>query len=296
MVTRGVKEPLVAILYPPLHINILLASFHTCLITDVLKMSSPGILIPPATGAPASTLPLSSLLKMGLKFKQDNMLWLTWLYCPNHDEYSTEDADADLNSWLLNTRPSVVQKSDGIGWISFAIRGGNRGPKNDPDKAMELWELEETPKNIASLVRIAKESPCLSGKWLIFLKPDGVDQVWQDICLAMARNHFEGDVSSAKVSPRALEDDIDGQNHVICVYTKDFTNRKQCLKVERKLRELGISENLRYKPDLYTHLGIYRNNPWKIKANVYNSNYHHRSKTSQISFSLTSGMKITVIN
>ena len=135
----------------------MLALFNTCLISDVLKMSSPGILTP-ASYRDTRLHPTSAeLFENGCK--QDNKLWLTWLYCPNHDEYSTEDADADLNSWLVNTRPSVVQKLDDIAWISFAIRGGNRGPKNDPDKAMELWELEETPKNIASLVRIAKESP-----------------------------------------------------------------------------------------------------------------------------------------
>ena len=59
--------------------------------------------------------------------------------------------------------------------------------------------------------------------------------------------------------------------HVICVYTEDYTDAEDVMRVERELRSLGITEVLFYKPDIYTHLNIYANNPYYINASVYSS-------------------------
>ena len=59
--------------------------------------------------------------------------------------------------------------------------------------------------------------------------------------------------------------------HLICVYTENYTDIEDVIRVERELRSLGISEVLFYKPDIYTHLNIYANNPYHINASVYTS-------------------------
>ena len=59
--------------------------------------------------------------------------------------------------------------------------------------------------------------------------------------------------------------------HVMCVYTKDFTDQDDVMRVERGLRELGITGVLRYKPDIYTHFNIYHGNKYGIKATIYES-------------------------
>ena len=57
--------------------------------------------------------------------------------------------------------------------------------------------------------------------------------------------------------------------HLICVYTDNYADTDEVMRVERQLRSLGITGVLNYKPDIYTHFDIYVNNQYKIKASVY---------------------------
>lgn len=59
--------------------------------------------------------------------------------------------------------------------------------------------------------------------------------------------------------------------HVISVYTEDFTHEDNVRKVEESLRKDGITEPMTYKLDIYTTLGIYRYNPWRLSPTVYSS-------------------------
>jgi len=59
--------------------------------------------------------------------------------------------------------------------------------------------------------------------------------------------------------------------HLICVYTEDYTDIEDVIRVERELRSLGITEALFYKPDIYTYLNIYSNNRYHLNASVYTS-------------------------
>lgn len=63
-----------------------------------------------------------------------------------------------------------------------------------------------------------------------------------------------------------------GQQHVICVYTDDYTNEADVLRVESALRELGVTGRLSYKPDIYTECGIYYRNAWNLKPTVFTTN------------------------
>ena len=60
-----------------------------------------------------------------------------------------------------------------------------------------------------------------------------------------------------------------GDSHLICVYTDNYTDTDEVMRVEKQLRSLGIGGVLNYKPDIYTHFNIYAKNPYKIKATVY---------------------------
>ena len=61
--------------------------------------------------------------------------------------------------------------------------------------------------------------------------------------------------------------------HVICMYNKIFLDRDQMLESERTIRSLGIKGTLKYKPDVYTYLGVYRRNPWQLNPIIYTSNF-----------------------
>lgn len=79
---------------------------------------------------------------------------------------------------------------------------------------------------------------------------------------------LEGKIWSAKVSPR---DPSSNSRHVICVYNQNFTDEEQVVRLDSAIRAAGVKCVLYYKPDVYTYLGIYRNNRWKLCPTIYES-------------------------
>lgn len=58
-------------------------------------------------------------------------------------------------------------------------------------------------------------------------------------------------------------------SHLICVYTNNYADTDEVMRVERELRSLGINSVLNYKPDIYTLFDIYAKNPYNIKVSIY---------------------------
>ena len=121
------------------------------------------------------------------------------------------------------------------------------------------------PLSEETIDEIAKETNCKVGKWMLFIPKETVDIIWNKITDAVLNNNL-GSCISAKVATTLQGKDI----HVICVYTEDYLNINDVLNVREKLRELGFNLTLYYKPDIYTHLGIYSKNPY-VKASRYKS-------------------------
>ena len=59
------------------------------------------------------------------------------------------------------------------------------------------------------------------------------------------------------------------ENAVMNVYTSDWTDKKETMKIGKVIRELGIKEELKYKPDLYTYLKIFRDGEFHLCPTVY---------------------------
>lgn len=125
---------------------------------------------------------------------------------------------------------------------------------------IECWEalVQTNDVNQESMSRLALAANYLSGKWLIFKDREYIDHYWALICNAMAQGKLG---TTAKVSTAK-----DGEKHVICVYIENFLDSTHAMLVRDQLRELGISQTLSFKPDIYTICGIYAKNPWKMKA------------------------------
>ena len=95
-----------------------------------------------------------------------------------------------------------------------------------------------------------------SGKWLIFVDPENVDEVWAKIKKAVEEGKL-GDsakVSTAKPNPLAGK----SRAHVICVYTYDWTDENDVKRIREELRNLGITNKIPYKADEDTLKGKYR--------------------------------------
>ena len=61
----------------------------------------------------------------------------------------------------------------------------------------------------------------------------------------------------------------------------------QVMKIENLLRSSGVLGELLYKPDIFSTLGIYRNNIWGFRPSIYSSKTTQSSGISRISLAGT---------
>ncbi len=96
-----------------------------------------------------------------------------------------------------------------------------------------------------------------SGKWLLFVPNDEIDEVWMRVKEATEAGRLGGDskVSTAKPNPNSA----DPSHNVICVYTYDSDDESDVMRVREELRGLGFVNEIPYKTDEATLSGTYRN-------------------------------------
>ncbi|GLE01811.1 hypothetical protein PINS_up010649 [Pythium insidiosum] len=183
----------------------------------------------------------------------------------------------ELEAFLDEYRPSQWTQ-DKVTWISVRCRGygiDNNDNNSEDDHADEdddenlnedamlsEWKAicRQRKPTAKDLDELARKHKVVSGKWMIFRNSETVDDAWTKIARAVLNNHL-GD--AAKVSPVSSKPQ-QSNSHVICVYVPDFTNTDDVLRVRDALRALGIDDKIMFKPDAYTHCGIYSKNPWGI--------------------------------
>jgi hypothetical protein len=128
----------------------------------------------------------------------------------------------------------------------------------DSDKPSEdltrSWQMRKSP-SCGSIF-----SGATTGKWCIFMPSSDVDLAWSKI-----KGAVEGDrILFAKVSTALRSMGRDG--HVICVYTRDWTDKQDLVRVREVLRSLGFVEELGYKRDIDTQNKIYGPGEWYLRA------------------------------
>jgi hypothetical protein len=95
-----------------------------------------------------------------------------------------------------------------------------------------------------------------SGKWLIYLQRNEVDETWKILSSAIISGKlpYKAKVSTAKPNPNST----DRNSHVICVYTPNYLFREDVRNCRRILFEMGFKNMLYYKPDIMTLENMYR--------------------------------------
>merc|ERR1719470_827477 len=79
-------------------------------------------------------------------------------------------------------------------------------------------------------------------------------------------------VYMVKVSPvEDVNPSVSRGDHVLVVYNTCYTDTQQVMRVENRLRSVGVATILNYKPDIFSALGIYRNNKWGFRTTIYSS-------------------------
>lgn len=91
-----------------------------------------------------------------------------------------------------------------------------------------------------------------SGKWCIFRNEESVDETWDVIARAIANKRLVGALVSCKGN---AEDH--GGSYVICVFTRSYADRADVMAARETLRELGVTEELKYKRDIETFNNVY---------------------------------------
>ena len=75
-----------------------------------------------------------------------------------------------------------------------------------------------------------------------------------------------------KVSPvQDVQPEQSRGEHDICVYNMDYKDTEQVMRVENLMRFAGVTTILTYKPDIFSALGIYRNDKWVFRPTIYSS-------------------------
>ena len=135
--------------------------------------------------------------------------------------------------------------------------------------ARDEWDSLGKDAKIEDAFRIASKYRLTVGKWMIFTHTNAVDFIWKKIIQSMFDDKLKH-VISAKVSPlEDTEGDHFDKKHLICVYNKNFLDKKEVFEAESSIRNVYPRGKLTYKPDIFTYLGIYRKNQWKIKPSLH---------------------------
>lgn len=136
---------------------------------------------------------------------------------------------------------------------------------HSPDTIYELIREGEgvTPSKTTRMYWIVQDAPDvlpdaieneLAGKWLIFLPPEEVNEAWIKVRNATCRRELG---ISAKVSTAKPNPDSRDNMKVIYVYTPDWRDEEDVMRVRERLRELGFVDRLGYKRNIETFKGEY---------------------------------------
>jgi hypothetical protein len=119
-----------------------------------------------------------------------------------------------------------------------------------PGKTTQMyWIIQDAPDTRPD----AMEDE-LAGKWLIFLPPERVDEAWRLVRNATVAQELSisAKVSTAKENPDSRDD-----MKVIYVYTPDWRDEPDVMRVRARLKDLGFTDRIGYKRNIETFRGEY---------------------------------------
>jgi hypothetical protein len=119
-----------------------------------------------------------------------------------------------------------------------------------PSKTTQMyWIVQDAPGSAPEAIEDEK-----AGKWLIFQEPGLADAAWKkvrDATVALELG-ISAKVSTSKPNPESRDN-----RKVIYVYSKDWADESDVMRVREKLRELGFVDRIGYKRNIETFAGEY---------------------------------------
>lgn len=101
----------------------------------------------------------------------------------------------------------------------------------------------------------------LVGKWLIFVPANQANEAWRKVRdeTCAGRLGTSAKVSTAKPNPESRD-----ERTVIYVYTRDWRDEADVMRVRERLRDLGFVERIGYKRNIETYQGEYSERGKKV--------------------------------
>jgi len=119
-----------------------------------------------------------------------------------------------------------------------------------PSKTTQMyWIVQDAPGSLPEAIEDEH-----AGKWLIFQEPDAADAAWKKVRDATVALDLG---ISAKVSTAKPNPDSRDSRRVIYIYTKDWADEPDVMRVRENLRGLGFTDRIGYKRNLETFAGEY---------------------------------------
>lgn len=118
------------------------------------------------------------------------------------------------------------------------------------------WIVQDAP-----YIATGQTDDEMAGKWLIFLLDDRVDELWRKVRNATASGELgiSAKVSTVKPNPESRD-----ERKVIYVYTRDWADEADVMRVRERLREIGVIERIGYKRNIETFRGEYSEKGKKV--------------------------------
>jgi hypothetical protein len=212
--------------------------------------------------------------------------------CPRNIEENTEILKSEnivkevSNAIEITPQPCKKESSRGVpmfGWVSqpenvdaVSFVSANLPSSWACDSVH--WVGISSPGGFSKKSKASGRNPWV-GKWLWFVDPASVNPTFLSVAESLQTGKLGG---SAKVATKPM-----GGRHVICIYTENFMDAEDVLRVGREVRRLGASNTISYKPDVFTlsDAGIYGNN------SLPKSIYQLRKGETCLTFTMTKGKR-----
>ncbi|MDV0442067.1 putative phosphothreonine lyase domain-containg protein [Methanorbis furvi] len=150
-----------------------------------------------------------------------------------------------------DTYPPLVSALSALGTAADIAALYIAGEGIVPTRTTRSYWIQQDRPGVATGVSGAEEA----GKWLIFLPPEEIDAAWQKVRNATVLGTLG---IGAKVSTAKENDDSYDERKVIYVFTADWSDEADVMRVREELKQLGFVDRIGYKRNLDTYAGEYR--------------------------------------
>jgi len=202
-----------------------------------------------------------------------------------------DEPKIEIEKFLTKFSPEKIRRSDGVGWIYVLSETATKEDKkeifetNGETVALrEEWERMTEKENIEinfqTINSLSEKFNIKGGKWLMHYIGEYVEIIWKRIVLELVYKKFPDGVIGLKISPvndinvpgASSQGGLKAHEHVICILHRDMTNVKEIHEIEKVVRNISIKCELLYKPNIFSTIGIYRENKYKLRPTIYASN------------------------